>query len=231
MNEHPGGKCRNARMLECSNDRMRPGSARQSYTPPVGRALRARRNARHKDFHFQSPTAQPEPEPRWGQTPELAPPWGQSPRVHRLYALCVLRVRQMSHAENAESAEVECKTKNRKWGNAHWTFFIHPFEPSPIPTFEHSTFLQFIIQNAVQCSAFYATISWSFGEVGDYSSNDRSLTYSVMAHCMADALTREGRASARPRTKERGKSPGGQPNRRQVNVVHVSSFTRKPLIF
>ena len=53
------------------------------------------------------------------------------------------------------------------------------------------------MQNAVLLMAFYATIYASFGDVGDCSSNDRSLTYSVMAHCMADALTGRARCPQR----------------------------------
>ena len=38
---------------------------------------------------------------------------GDRPRgLHRLRVLCVLRVRKMPHAENAESAEVKCKMGN-----------------------------------------------------------------------------------------------------------------------
>ena len=56
---------------------------------------------------------------------------------------------------------------------------------------------RFIPQNAVQDMAFYATICASFGEVGDCFPNARSLTDSVMAHCMADALTGRARCPQR----------------------------------
>ena len=59
---------------------------------------------------------------------------------------------------------------------------------------------RFIPQNAVRDVPFYATICALFGEVGDYSSNDRSLTDSVMAHCMADAHTGRARCPQRAGT-------------------------------